>query len=37
MFLLVGVIDDDPIVTAATDPASYVVALAAAAIVFISI
>lgn len=32
-----GVIDDDPIVTAATDPASYVVAAAAAAIVLIAI
>ncbi len=32
-----GVIDDDPIVTAAKDPASYVVAIAAAAIVLISI
>ena len=32
-----GVIDDDPIVTAATDPASYVVAIAAAAIVWIAI
>ncbi|MEK6373471.1 MAG: UbiA family prenyltransferase [Acidobacteriota bacterium] len=32
-----GLIDDDPIVTAATDPASYVVAAAAAAIVMIAI
>jgi len=32
-----GVIDDDPVVTAATDPASYVVAALAAAIVLISI
>ena len=32
-----GVIDDDPIVTAAKDPASYVVAVAAAAIVFVAI
>lgn len=32
-----GVIDDDPIVTAAKDPASYVVAVAAAAIVYIAI
>ena len=32
-----GVIDDDPIVTAATDPASYVVAVVAAAIVLIAI
>jgi 4-hydroxybenzoate polyprenyltransferase len=32
-----GVIDDDPIVTAAKDPASYVVAAAAAAVVWIAI
>ena len=32
-----GVIDDDPIVTAATDPASYVVAVLAAGIVWIAI
>jgi 4-hydroxybenzoate polyprenyltransferase len=32
-----GAIDDDPIVTAAKDPASYVVAVAAAAIVWIAI
>src|SRR5262249_35196970 len=32
-----GVIDDDPIVTAATDPASYVVAVLAAATVLVSI
>jgi len=32
-----GVIDDDPIVTAAKDPASYVVAVAAAAIVYVAI
>ena len=32
-----GVIDDDPIVTAATDPASYVVAALATAIVFFAI
>jgi 4-hydroxybenzoate polyprenyltransferase len=32
-----GVIDDDPIVTAAKDPASYVVAAAAAAVVLVAI
>lgn len=32
-----GVIDDDPIVTAATDPASYVVAALAVAVVFIAV